>query len=188
VLWISQSEYFAIRRSILEGWSSDHQCNLSVYAYRVSACDLRVSILRYCPSTGIRRKNQNDVTLNEAHVELALTLLGNPISHIKYVEYYSNKSPIPIREYTYVVSNDWLTDSRRTGIDYAGEVRIRTTRSATLITWDFNSLSCISSDQIWHSVVEKERVTGFDGGANQTAKTHKRYLLVSGSACNRQAS
>ena len=35
-------------------------------------------------------------------------------------------------------------------------------------------LNCISSDQIGHSVAEKEKVTGFDGGANQTVKTHER--------------
>jgi hypothetical protein len=49
---------------------------------------------------------------NEAHVELALTLLGIPISHIKHEEYYSNRTPIHIREYTYVVSGDWLTGRR----------------------------------------------------------------------------
>jgi hypothetical protein len=49
---------------------------------------------------------------NEAHDELALSLLGITISHIKHVEFYSNTPPIPIREYTYVVSGDWLIGRR----------------------------------------------------------------------------
>jgi len=45
---------------------------------------------------------------------IELALLGIPISHIRRVEYYSNKTPNPIREYTYVVSDDWLTDRQST--------------------------------------------------------------------------
>ena len=35
---------------------------------------------------------------------------------------------------------------------------------------DMHKMNCISSDQNWHSVVEKERITGFDWGVNQFVK------------------
>jgi hypothetical protein len=90
--------------------------------YRLSAIGYLPAIFEYQNSVTVHQggfggqiiTTRSFLPGNEAHVELASTHLGNPISHIKHVEFYSNTPPIPIREYTYVVSGDWLIDSRGT--------------------------------------------------------------------------